>query len=226
MHDKKDYGRTRVYTAILFDLDGTLTDPRAGILNSVRYALEQVGFSAPPSEEIEWIIGPPLRDSFATIAGISLSDKRVEQLMDWYRKRFGPIGVYENQLFPDIPPVLKDIRTRNISCFVATSKPTVYAAKIIEHFQLKHYFTEILGSELDGSRENKRDIIGELLQRHHLKPDATLMIGDREYDILGAGANGMDSVGVLYGFGSEQELTSAGATHIARTPTDILKFIN
>jgi phosphoglycolate phosphatase len=215
-----------VYTAILFDLDGTLTDSRAGILNSVRHALEQEGFDAPQSEEIEWVIGPPLRDSFAKIAGIKLDDPKVERLMDRYRERFGPIGVYENKLFSDIPSVLETLQAKNIKCFVATSKPTVYAQEIISHFNLAKYFVEVLGSELDGSREDKREIIGELLQRHQLNTSQTLMVGDREYDILGAIAHKMAVIGVLYGFGSHQELANAGATYIAKTPLDILRFVD
>ncbi len=214
-----------MYTACLFDLDGTLTDPREGILNSVRSALILEGFSAPPIEGLEWVIGPPLRESFATLANLQVADIQIEQLMTRYRERFAPIGLYENHVFSDIPNVLESIRSRGIHCFVATSKPTVYAKKIINHFQLDRHFDRVLGSELDGSREDKQEIIHELLSEFHLQADQTLMVGDRKFDILGAKANGLNAIGVLYGFGSKAELTAAGALHLAEKPLDILNYI-
>ncbi len=215
-----------MYTAILFDLDGTLTDSREGILKSVRNALIEEDFVAPPLEELEWVIGPSLRESFATITNLDLTDERIERLMMRYRDRFGPIGVFENHVFPEVPALLTTLLERNIRCFVATSKPTVYAEKIITHFHLDKYFTKILGSELDGSRENKAEIIQALVDDFSLERQNTLMVGDRKYDILGAKKNGLKTVGVLYGFGSYDELLEAGVDHFAKSPLEILNFIS
>ena len=214
-----------MYTAILFDLDGTLTDPREGILKSVQNALTEEGFVAPPIQELEWIIGPSLRESFATIANLNVTDERIERLMLRYRERFGPIGVYENHVFPEVPALLTTLREQNIRCFVATSKPTVYAEKIVTHFHLNHYFTKVLGSELDGTRENKAEIIQTLVEEFHLEPEKTLMVGDRKYDMIGAKKNNMHAAGVLYGFGSRAELLEAQADHLANSPIEILNFI-
>lgn len=214
-----------MYTSILFDLDGTLTDPREGILKSVQYALQLEGLPIPPQSSLEWVIGPPLRESFAILSKKPVSDPLVAQLLTHYRDRFGPIGLYENVLFPGIPDLLKQLQQQQIRCFIATSKPTVYAKRIVTHFGLANDFEAIVGSEFDGTRENKAEVIASIMDQYHLQSDQCLMIGDRKYDVYGAIANHIDCLGVIYGFANAQELLEAGAKQLISDPLEILHFV-
>ena len=197
-----------IEATLFFDLDGTLTDPKPGITGSIQYALEKLDRPVPSQDELAWCIGPPLRASFvALLGGEELADRAVAL----YRERFGEVGLFENSLYPDIPAVLAALSRSPRRLFVATSKPHVFASRIIEHFGLAGYFEHIFGSELDGSRVDKADLLAYALTQSGVDPSQALMIGDRSHDVAGARANGIDAVGVTYGYGTEAELIEAGA---------------
>ncbi|MEM1199597.1 MAG: HAD family hydrolase [Pseudomonadota bacterium] len=205
-------------SAICFDLDGTLTDPKEGIIGCIRYALERLGAPQPDSdEELTWCIGPPLLGSFEQLVG----DKAPEALA-LYRERFGDVGLFENAVYPGIRNVLEALKGEDRRLFVATSKPTVYATRILEHFELNGFFEHIYGSELDGTRADKTELLAWVLSRSELDASATVMIGDRRHDVIGARNNGLDAIGVLYGYGSSEELSEAGARVLCEAPEDLL----
>ena len=201
---------------IFFDLDGTLTDPKPGITGSIQYALAKLGRPVPTQDELAWCIGPPLRASFATLIGEEFADRGVEL----YRERFGDVGLFENSLYPDIKATLAALKPR-ARLFVATSKPHVFAVRIVEHFGLSPYFEHVFGSELDGTRVHKYDLLAFALEQTGTDPTRAIMIGDRSHDIVGAKVNGIDGIGVLYGYGSRAELVEAGASHLCATPVAI-----
>ena len=209
----------------LFDLDGTLTDPRLGITESVRYAMGKMKRPLSPQTNIDWCIGPPLQENFARLLDTT-DQARIDEAVAFFRERFSTVGLYENELYPDIPPVLTQLQAGGCRMFVATSKPTVFAAKIVAHFKLDAYFEMVHGCELNGHNSHKPDLIRYILQQEQLDPTKTVMIGDREHDIIGAKANGLYAAGVTYGYGKEQDLVNAGADQILRTPTDILQLMN
>ncbi|CAM3004898.1 HAD-IA family hydrolase [Acinetobacter celticus] len=194
---------------ILIDLDGTLTDPKVGITASARYGLEKVGHPIAENINIDWIIGPPLKASLAKILNVALEHDLAEQALLGYRERFSVTGLFENQVYPNVAETLALLKQQGFKLFVATAKPTIYAKRILEHFGLAEYFIAIYGSELSGERTNKGDLIAYILQQEQLIASECLMVGDREYDILGARRNGIDSIGVAYGYGSAEELTHA-----------------
>lgn len=210
--------------AVLFDLDGTLSDPKPGITRCIQYALSELGHLPPDADDLHWCIGPPLQCSFSRL--LETSDDRVlNQALSLYRSRFSKIGLFENSLYPQIPEVLQAIRSAGYQTFVATSKPYVYAERIIKHFNLLSLFEHVYGSELDGTRSDKSSLIRHILQTEQLSPIATVMVGDREHDIIGAKNNSVYSLGVTYGYGTEQELKVQGADWIANYPTDIPTLI-
>jgi phosphoglycolate phosphatase len=205
---------------ILFDLDGTLTDPRAGIVGSIQYALAKLGRAVPAESELLRFIGPPLRDSFRELLDAA-DDAPVEQALGFYRERYSTIGLFENHVYPGIPEALEALRARGDTLFVATSKPGVFAERIVQHFHLADYFRGIWGSELDGARSDKTSLIAHILRQEKLSPRETVMVGDRSHDAVGARANGIVPVGVLWGYGDEQELTAAQCKLLLRTPADL-----
>ena len=206
--------------AIYFDLDGTLTDPKPGITRSIRYALEKLDHHPVPSEdELTWCIGPPLRASFVKLLGAEDSADRAVSL---YRERFADLGLYENSLYPGITDVLTALGTSGRRLFVATSKPAVYAERIINHFGLRPHFERVFGSELDGTRVDKRDLLRYALDETAVDATSAIMIGDRSHGVVGARTNGMTAIGVLYGYGSEAELRDAGAHHICAAHPELL----
>lgn len=210
--------------AIYFDLDGTLTDPKPGITRSIRYALEKLDRHPVPSEdELTWCIGPPLRASFVKLLGAEDSADRAVSL---YRERFADLGLYENSLYPGITDVLTALGTSGRRLFVATSKPAVYAERIVDHFGLRPHFKRVFGSELDGTRVEKTDLLEYALKTAAVDPSRSLMIGDRSHDMIGAKHNGMAALGVLYGYGNRDELIEAGALHLCATPRDILDYLS
>jgi len=210
--------------AIYFDLDGTLTDPKPGITRSIQYALQRLDYpTIPPEDELTWCIGPPLRASFAVLlGGEELADRAVEL----YRERFGDIGLFENSVYPDIADVLAALRQRPRRMYVATSKPHVFATRIVAHFGLTDYFDHVFGSELDGTRVNKVDLLAYALEQTGADPAGALMIGDRSHDVIGAKRNGIRAVGVTYGYGTAQELIEAGASHLCASPRAVLDHIH
>jgi len=201
---------------IFFDLDGTLTDPKVGITASIRYALEAVGSEAAVEDDLTWCIGPPLLASLEKLVGIQLAPAA----LDAYRERFSEIGWSENTPYQGIKNTLALLNTDGHQLFVATSKPHVYAHKILEHFELGSYFLDIFGAELDGTRSDKSELLAYALSKTTCS-GYTSMVGDRSHDILGALSNGIEPVGVTYGYGSLQELLQAGATTIMHSPTEL-----
>ena len=194
---------------ILIDLDGTLTDPKVGITTSARYGLEKIGHPISDEVNIDWIIGPPLKASLAKILNVEADHVLAEQALMGYRERFAVKGLYENHVFEGVTETLAELKRRGYRLFVATAKPTVYAKQILEHFDLAQYFTDIYGSELNGERTNKAELIQYILEQQKLQADQCLMVGDREHDIFGARQNGIDTIAVNYGYGSQEELALA-----------------
>lgn len=202
-------------STLLFDLDGTLTDPREGITRSVQYALTQLDIHEPDLQALEHFIGPPLLQCF--MQTYSLSEARAWEAVNHYRVRFREVGLYENRVFVGIVELLQLLREQGRTLYIATSKPTVFATEIARHFDFGHYFKAIYGSELDGTRTNKVELIAHLLQQEGLSPADTLMIGDRKHDLIGAHSNGLSAVAVGYGFGSQGELSGERPAHHFQT---------
>lgn len=213
-----------MYKYVFFDLDGTLTNPVIGITSSVMYALEKFGIKVEDRKVLHPFIGPPLTYSFQTFYGLSKEDS--ELAVKYYRERFSVKGLYENEVYDGVEKMLQELKERGKILIIATSKPEEFTLKILEHFDLLKYFDYIAGATMDGSRGEKADVIRYALEISGIEDKSqALMIGDRNYDILGAKENGLDSMGVLFGFGDYEELTTAGANYIAETVEDILKYI-
>lgn len=208
---------------ILFDLDGTLTDPKEGITKSFQYALEKLGHQEDDLDELEKVIGPPLWDSFMEFYGLSFEE--ADQGVQYYRERYRKTGLFENKVIPGIPELLEDLKTAGKVLAVATSKPTVYSITILEHFGIDLPFDEIIGSNLDGTRIKKDEIIAHVMSLFDYSPEEIVMIGDRKHDIEGAKAMGIDSIGVLFGYGSRQEFEDHGATHIVESVSELRKLL-
>lgn len=207
-------------TAVYFDLDGTLTDPKPGITRSIQYALGKLGLPVPPEDELTWCIGPPLRGSLKILLG---SDELADRGVALYRERFSDIGLFENEVYPGIEDTLATLARSGRRMFVATSKAHIFADRIIDHFKLRIYFERVFGAELNGTHSDKTDLLHHALQTADVDPSQAIMIGDRSFDMVGARKNGMTAVGVLYGYGSEAELRDAGAHHVCATPQGVLE---
>lgn len=213
-----------MYDTLLFDLDGTIVDSSRGITNCAIYALEKFGITVTDRRELYRFIGPPLVDSFRDFYGFSNSD--AEAAVAFYRERYREVGMYENDVYDGIPELLEALRARGKRIFLATSKPEEFAKKILEYLKLDKYFDLIAGATFDRSRDTKESVIRYALAEGGLVPDGSIvMIGDRLHDVEGAQAVGIDSIGVLWGFGSREELESEGATHIAEAAEDILALV-
>lgn len=210
---------------ILIDLDGTLTDPKEGITTSARYGLNKVGHPIPDSENIDWIIGPPLKASLAKLLNVNVNDDLAEQALLGYRERFAVTGLYENHVFDDVASTLEALKNKGYRLFLATAKPEVYARQILQHFELLQYFDYPYGSELTGERTNKGDLIGYILEQEKLEPTECLMVGDREHDIFGARRFGIETIAVEYGYGSKQELDEAQPKARIQTFAELLNVI-
>lgn len=200
---------------ILFDLDGTLTDPMQGITKSVQYALRSFGIEPPPLEKLTKFIGPPLKGSFQNFYGFSEND--AELAVAKYREYFSETGIFENEVYPGIPLLLSALKRQGKQLYVATSKPLVFAERILRHFELETYFDFIGGSFLDGRRVEKEEVILHVLEQNKIEPSKAVMVGDRCFDTKGAHAAGIAAIGVLYGYGSREELSAAHADAIAET---------
>lgn len=208
---------------LLFDPDGTLTDPMVGITSSVQYALEKFGIHVRYLKELIPFIGPPLAESFQKFYGFSKED--AEKAIQYYREYYAPKGIFENEVYEGIPEMLAHLTEAGFTLLVATSKPTVFARKVLKHFGMEDYFSFVGGSELDGSRTKKAEVISYILKTCGIEAKEAIMIGDRRHDIEGGKACGLESVGVLYGYGTEQELTEAGADHIIRTVAELEDYL-
>jgi len=195
---------------ILFDLDGTLTDPKSGITKSVQYALRKFEITVDDPDSLTNFIGPPLKNSFKEFYGFD--DYGAESAVTEYRKYFSEKGIYENAMFDGIDEMLKALCDAGKTIILATSKPSVYAGQILKHFNIYDYFTFVSGSELDGSRTEKYEVIKYALEQNDITDlSSVVMVGDREHDILGAKKMGVASIGVLFGYGDYAELSDAGA---------------
>ncbi|MBC2600893.1 HAD hydrolase-like protein [Puniceicoccus vermicola] len=209
---------------LLFDLDGTLTDPKPGITECLRYALGKMGREAPPRDDLLWCIGPPLLKSFVILLEDDSQDV-CEEALRHYRERFSTIGLFENSVYPEVPDVLDELSKAGMKLFVASSKPEVFVRRILQHFGLSPFFVQMYGSHLDGTFAEKADLIRNVLAVEDLLAEKTWMIGDRLHDVIGAKANGLRAVGVTYGFGSERELREAGADDLVSSPREVLSVL-
>jgi phosphoglycolate phosphatase len=206
---------------LLFDLDGTLTDPKAGILGCIRYTLGSLGWSVlPEEEEIFWCIGPPLRHSFGKLLNTD-SDEEIERAVSIYRKQYDRLGKFENVVFEGVPETLRSFQQEEFRLFVATSKPQVFADQIIDHFSLRPFFVRVYGIDFEGILDEKSKLIAHLLKEENLQSSDCIMVGDRKHDVIAAKNNGLDSCGVTWGYGSVEELKSAGATWICDEPSQL-----
>ena len=212
-----------MYNTILFDLDGTITDPKEGITKSVQYSLRKFGIETENPDDLEKFIGPPLKQSF--IDFFSFSEEQSFKAIEYYREYFKTDGIFENRMYEDIPELLDKLRSANLTLAVATSKPTVFAEKIINHFNLSGYFKIVTGSNMDNTGTDKKDVIAHVISELQCNPLNTIMIGDRMHDIIGAKKNNIDSIGVLYGYGTAEELTEAAPEYIVESVRDIANVV-
>ncbi len=208
--------------AILFDLDGTLTDSGEGIINCAEMTLERFGLPVPSREELRAFVGPPLGDSFLK-RGVPAD--RIEEAITVFRSRYLPIGKYENRPYPGIRELLEALNEQGHALYVATSKPEETAIEVLEHFGLAHFFRCISGATFDLSRVSKSDVIAFLLEKNEAKANA-IMVGDTVFDVIGAAAHGIPTIGVSWGYGDVADMEKAGAAAIADTPEMLLKLLN
>lgn len=213
-----------MYQYILFDLDGTLTEPDEGITNSVKYALRKFGIIVENTSELYKFIGPPLQDSFRDFYGFSHT--QCEQAVQYYREYYNDKGLFENKVYPETFRLLKTLKENDRFVILATSKPEYYAVQILEHFKLTPYFDYICGANMDGTRTQKTDVISYAMKKAKISDlSQAVMVGDRKHDVIGAQNSGIASIGILFGYGDQNELENANATYIAKTVDDILKII-
>lgn len=207
--------------AILFDLDGTLTDSGEGIINSVIPALEHYGIAIPSREELRVFVGPPLHDTFLRFG---VPADQLDNATEIYRSRYIPIGKFENAPYPGIPELLETLKAQGHKLFVATSKPELMAVEILEHFDLARYFDRICGASMDTSRSSKEAVIAYLLEQNG-SAENMVMVGDTKYDVIGAKAHGIPTIGVSWGYGEIDEMLEAGAAAIAHTTQELSELL-
>lgn len=211
------------YKHILFDLDGTLTDPAEGITKCIAYALASKGIHISDLDHLKPLIGPPLKDSFMQCFGFDEQDALT--CVDKYRERFATQGLYENLLFDAVPELLESLRSKDYKIYLATSKPELFARRILKHFAIDQYFDFAGGSALDDSRPTKTSVIQYVMQQANLStPQQCLMVGDRKHDLIGARETGMDAIGVLYGYGSMEELHQENPAYLVHSVADLIDF--
>lgn len=208
---------------ILFDLDGTLTDSKEGIFKSAQYALTKLGITPPPLSDMNWVVGPPIRQSFAERYGLSEEDAL--RGLRFYQERFGKVGYLENRVYPGVAEMLRTLSDAGCTLAVATSKPAFYATRILEHFGLDNYFAYISGSEMDGANGAKSAVVARAMQEIGADPAETAMVGDRRYDMQSARAAGLFAVGAGYGYADPGELEAAGAEAIAADTAALTKIL-
>lgn len=209
---------------VLFDLDGTLTDSQEGIINSIIYCLKAFRITPPEREALRPWLGPPLKESLMTYYG--MTEQQALGGVAKFREYFNRQGIFENRVYAGVEPVLKELLGQGYRLLIATSKPEPAAQRIVKHFHLESYFSFVGGATLDDSRTKKADVIRYVLSANRITDvSEAMMIGDRMHDVAGAKANGLEVTGVLYGYGTSEELLQAGADHIAETADDILKFV-
>ena len=212
------------YKTIFFDLDGTITDSAPGIMNSIKYALEKNHLPMLSEEQLRSFIGPPLRGQFCKVCG--LADEESARMVEDYREYYRDKGIFGNNVYDGVIEMLEKLRKKGFRLAIATSKPEKYAKIIIDHFHLTKYFACVAGMEMDGGRGTKAQVITYALEKNDITDKSkVLMIGDREHDVIGAHENGLDCLGILYGFGSRKEFEEAGADYIRENVEDILQFV-
>lgn len=211
-------------TNILFDLDGTLTDPREGITRSIRFSLAQLGVKPPHEDQLTWCIGPPLRGAFSRLLD-SMDDAQLDQALIHYRRRYAEIGMFENILYPGISTTMTRIRAAGFRIFLATSKPKVFAAQILDHFDLTQFFHAVHGSELDGRLADKGELVAHILETESLDPKVTLIVGDRFHDVIGGKKNAIMTAAVTYGYGSREELADSQPDVMFDSPEELTLFL-
>lgn len=221
---KTTKSRTDIYEYLLFDLDGTLTDPFEGITNSVEYALNKYGITVSDKGDLKKFIGPPLTESFIKYYGFDAHE--ADRAVSYYREYYSVKGIFENAVFDGIPSVLDMLKRSGKKLILATSKPERFAEIILKHFDLARFFDAVAGATMDSSRVKKADVISYALRSCEITDKSkAIMIGDREHDVFGAKINGLKSIGVLFGYGTGEELERAGADYIAACPQDISDII-
>lgn len=212
------------YQYCFWDLDGTITDSAPGITHSVRYAMEQMGKPLAPDHDLRCFIGPPLLYSFENYLGLSPADS--QRAVDYYRVCYRAGAMLECNVYDGVRETLAELNRRGVICVLATCKPHEFANRIIEHFDLKQYFAFVSGPEMDGTRNEKHEVIAYAMEHFNIpSPDSVLMVGDRRDDVVGASRCNMDCVGVEWGFGTVEELNKAGATHIIKKPNELLDLL-
>lgn len=216
---RQQSGDALIGTALL-DLDGTIADTRPGIIASMRHALRSLGHEPKPDEDFSWAIGPPLDEVMGDILGL-YGDSRIDEAIRLYRDRYGATGLYEATIYPGIGDMLHALAQTGVDLILATSKRQSFAERVLTHFGLAGHFRSIYGSEPGGALDEKSDLLAHLLTAERLNRDAVVMIGDRVHDIAGARANGMRAIGVLWGYGSREELAAANADSLAAYPSDV-----
>ena len=209
-----------MFDAVLFDLDGTLTDPYEGITRSVQYALARYGINVEDRGPLAAFIGPPLNESFMKYYGFS--EEESYRAVEVYREYFRPKGIFENELYPGTVTLLERLTDAGKEVILATSKPEIFAKQVIEHFNIAKYFSKVVGSELDGRRTDKAEVIKAALEG---TDGPAVMVGDRMHDVAGANANGIPAIGVLWGYGSREELENAGAWKTVSDTDELLALI-
>ncbi len=213
-----------MYRTVLFDLDGTITDPGEGITNSVAYSLRRLGIAVPARGELNRFVGPPLLYSYETFIGLDKAQAR--RAVELYREYYVPTGMYENVVYPGIPSMLKALRQSGTEVVLATSKPEPFAVAILEHFNLLQYFDQIFGATIDETRTEKSEVIAFALKQLPKRQGSNIvMVGDRDYDVLGAKKNGLECIGVSYGYGTDTELWAAGAVAIAADVPELQRIL-
>ena len=200
-----------------FDLDGTLTDSREGIVKCIQYTLDKLGLPIPPERDLTLWIGARLQDTFAKEMGTT-EQSDIDRAMSFYRERYTTVGIYENRIYRGIVALLTELAAQDLALYVVTSKPRVYAIEVIRDIELTPFFKSVYGSELDGARTDKADLIRHVLEQEGMSPETAVMIGDREHDIRAARSNAIAGIGVSWGYGSIEELEKAGAVAICHSP--------
>ncbi len=206
---------------VLIDLDGTLTDPKAGIIGSVQYALQRLSMPVPEMDALHWTIGPPLRESFPKL-GVAAGD--IETALGHYRERYRDGGMYDATVYAGVPEALDALVLAGCRLIVATSKPHPFAKPILRHFDLSSRFAAIHGAELDGRNDDKADLIAHIIATEGVDPERAIMVGDRLFDVRGAAKNGIRSIGALWGYGGLAELREAGASALCDQPKGLPKL--
>ena len=212
------------FANVLLDLDGTLTDPFEGIAASIRHAMKCMGLGSPSENDLKGALGPPLRKGFSKFLATQ-DTSRIEKAMRFYRERYSVSGLFENRVYPGVPQMLTQLNAAGCRLFVATSKPAVFAQRVIQHFDMEQYFVRVYGSELDGRLDNKVALLALVLDREALDPRKTAMVGDRAQDALAAKAHNLCAVGITWGYGSQNELQEAGADVLCNTPSEVVRSL-